>query len=447
MDTTASEAIVSWSFETDPDFQRKLDWIRTFVAERVAPLEFILENPFDVKNPENRRLVRPLQNEVRSHGLWACHLGPELGGQGFGQVKLALMNEILGAARFGPLVFGNQAPDSGNAEILARFGTAEHKRRYLGPLLDNDIVSCFSMTEPQGGADPLLIQTMAKRDGDAWLINGEKWFSTNASAADFFIVMAVSEPTAKPHQRISTFIVPAETPGIHILRNVGYGDLPKTHGYVRYENVRIPLDYILGAPGQGFVVAQTRLGGGRIHHAMRTIAKARQALEYMKRRGVSRRTKGSLLADKQMVQEKIAESWIQLEQFRLLVLRTAWLIDKHQDYGLVRKDIAAVKAVMPRVLHDIASRALHIHGSLGVSVEMPFMRWVAESYSLALADGPTEVHQVTVARELLKGVTPDDSPFPDYHLLRQHAAAREVYPESVNIAQANTALPRTEEDY
>lgn len=419
---------MTWSFETDPDFARELAWISSFVAEKIDPLDFILENPFDVANPENQRLVRPLQDEVRQRGLWACHLGAELGGQGFGQVKLALMNEIIGAARFGPIVFGSQAPDSGNAEILARYGTQEQKARYLAPLLDNGIVSCFSMTEPQGGADPLLISTTAVLDGDNWVINGEKWFSTNAKTAEFFIVMAMSEPQARPHKSISAFIIPAATPGIEILRNSGYGSSPKTHGYVRYSDVRVPRDHILGERGEGFVVAQTRLGGGRIHHAMRTIAKARKALDYMKRRAVSRTTKGSLLGDKQLVQEKIAESWIQLEQFRLLVLRTAWLIDKHQDYFAVRKDIAAVKAAMPKVLHDIASRALHLHGSLGLSDEMPFMQWVTESYYLALADGPTEVHQITVAKELLKGIQPDPTPFPDYHLPQRAQAARALYP-------------------
>ena len=239
--------------------------------------------------------------------------------------------------------------------------------------------------------------------------------------------MVKSEPDAAPHSRMSTLIVPRETPGIEIIRNVGYGSSPKTHGYVRYNNVRVPLDHMLGSPGQGFVVAQTRLGGGRIHHAMRTIAKATKALEYMKRRAVSRFTKGSPLGNKQLVQEKIAESWIQLEQFRLLVLRTAWLIDKHQDYYHVRKDIAAVKAAMPRVLHDIASRALHVHGSLGLSDEMPFMQWVTESYFLALADGPTEVHQITVAKELLKGIEPDPTPFPDYHHLRRAEEARAAF--------------------
>lgn len=421
---------MTWSFETDPDFQTELDWIATFIDEQVAPLDFVLVNPFDVKNPENQRLVRKLQDAVRARGLWACHLGPELGGQGYGQVKLALMNEIIGAARFGPIVFGNQAPDSGNAEILARFGTEAQKAAYLRPLLNGEIVSCFSMTEPQGGSDPLLIDTTAVRDGDEWVINGEKWFSTNASTADFFIVMAKSEFDAKPHESISTLIIPAGTPGLEVVRDVGYGNAHPTHGYVRYTDVRVPLDHMLGEPGQGFVVAQTRLGGGRIHHAMRTIAKARKALEYMKRRAVSRTTKGSSLSHKQLVQEKIALSWVQLEQFRLLVLQTAWKIDKHGDYFKVRKDIAAVKFTMPQVMHDIAGRALHLHGSLGLSTEMPFAQWVIESYYLALADGPTEVHQITVARELLKGIEPDTDLFPDYHLPRRAEAARRLYADS-----------------
>lgn len=422
---------MTWSFETDPDFQKELDWIERFVEEKVAPLEFVLDNPFDVRNPKNRKLVPPLQDEVRKRGLWACHLGPELGGKGYGQVKLALMNEIIGSAKFGPIVFGNQAPDSGNAEILARFGTEEQKAKYLQPLLDGDIVSCFSMTEPQGGADPLLIDTTAVREGDEWVLNGEKWFSTNASTAEFFLVMAKSEFDAKPHDSISCLIVPADTPGLTVLRDVGYGNAHPTHGYVRYDNVRVPVDHMLGDPGQGFKVAQTRLGGGRIHHAMRTIAKACKALDYMKRRAVSRTTKGESLSRKQLVQEKIAQSWVQLEQFRLLVLQTAWKIDKEGDYYKVRKDIAAVKFTMPKVMHDIASNALHIHGSLGLSTEMPFAQWVIESYYLALADGPTEVHEITVARELLKGVEPDEVQFPDYHLPRRREAALAQYGEEL----------------
>lgn len=418
---------MAWDFATDPEFQKELDWIETFTRDEIEPLDHVLGNHYDVTEPGFVRLVRPLQAKVREKGLWACHLGPELGGQGYGQVKLALMNEIIGRARFGPIVFGAQAPDSGNAEILAQYGTAEQRERYLKPLLENEIVSCFSLTEPQGGADPLMIATTAIRQGGEWVIDGEKWFSTNARYAAFFIVMAVTDPEAAPHQRASMFIVPAETQGIEIIRNVGYGSTTPTHAYLRLSGVRVPLDHMLGELGQGFVVAQTRLGGGRIHHAMRTIAKAREAFDRMCERVISRSTKGELLANKQMVQEKIADSWIELEQFRLLVLRTAWLIDKHQDYRKVRKDIAAVKAAMPKLLHDIAGRALHLHGSLGLSDEMPFMHWVTESYFLALADGPTEVHKVTVARQILRDYRPSENLFPDYHLPRVRAAAMARY--------------------
>lgn len=418
---------MAWDFETDPDFQLELDWIEAFTRIHIEPLDHVLGNHYDIADPGFVRLVRPLQARVRERGLWACHLGAELGGQGYGQVKLALMNEIIGRTRFGPIVFGAQAPDSGNAEILAHYGSDAQKQRYLIPLLENEIVSCFALTEPQGGADPLMIATAAIQQGDEWVITGEKWFSTNARYAAFFIVMAVTDPDAPPHRRASMFILPAETLGIEIVRNIGYASATPTHAYLRLNAVRVPIDHILGERGQGFVVAQTRLGGGRIHHAMRTIAKAREAFNHMCQRVLSRSTKGELLADKQLVQEKIADSWIELEQFRLLVLRTAWKIDKHQDYRMVRKDIAAVKAAMPKLLHDIAGRALHLHGSLGLSDEMPFMQWVTESYFLALADGPTEVHKVTVARQVLRDHAPTESLFPDYHLPSVRAAAMARY--------------------
>ncbi|MFN3725964.1 MAG: acyl-CoA dehydrogenase family protein [Allosphingosinicella sp.] len=421
---------MAWDFETDPDFQRELDWVERFTREEIEPLDHLLGVPYDVTAPDFVRLVRPLQAQVRARGLWACHLGPELGGQGYGQVKLALLNEIIGRARFGPVVFGCQAPDSGNAEILARYGTAEQKARYLAPLLNNEIVSCFSMTEPQGGADPLLIETSAVLDGGEWVIDGEKWFASNARYAGFLIVMARTDPEAEPHKAMSMFIVPCETPGWEILRNSGYGSGEPTHAYLRFSGLRVPGDHMLGNPGEGFAVAQTRLGGGRVHHAMRTIAKARRAFEHMCERAVSRITQGERLAAKQMVQDKIADSWIELEQFRLLVLRTAWLIDRHGDYRKVRRDIAAVKAAMPKLLHDIAGRALHIHGSLGLSDEMPFMHWVTESYFLALADGPTEIHKVTVARQLLREVEPASELFPDYHVPKLRAAALARYGEA-----------------
>ncbi|MCC4250855.1 acyl-CoA dehydrogenase family protein [Sphingobium naphthae] len=418
---------MAWDFETDPAFQLELDWIDRFTREEIEPLDHLLGNHYDLKDPRFIRFVRPLQRQVRERGLWACHLGPELGGQGYGQVKLALMNEIIGRTRFGPIVFGAQAPDSGNAEILARYGTLAQRERYLQPLLDNEIVSCFCLTEPHGGADPVMIRTTATTDAVGWRLAGEKWFATNARYADFLIIMAVTDPDAPPHKRASMFLVPRDTPGIEIVRNVGYGQTEATHAYLRLTDVRVPADAMLGGRGDGFVVAQTRLGGGRIHHAMRTIAKAREAFDRMCERALSRTTKGERLADKQMVQEKIADSWVEFEQFRLLVLRTAWKIDKLQDYKQVRKDIAAVKFATPKLLHDIAGRALHLHGSLGLSDEMPFMHWVTESYFLALADGPTEVHKVTVAKQVLRDYRPSEDLFPAYHLPRVRAAALDRY--------------------
>ncbi|MDB5484354.1 MAG: acyl-CoA dehydrogenase [Tardiphaga sp.] len=420
---------MAWDFETDPAFQKDLDWVEAFIKAEVLPLDHVLGSPYDVADPKRNALVRPLQAKVKARNLWGCHLGPELGGQGYGQVKLALLNEIIGRSAYGPTVFGCQAPDSGNAEILAHYGTPEQKTQYLQPLLDNEIVSCFAMTEPQGGADPGVFTTTATRTADGWRIDGEKWFASNARYAAFFIVMVVTNAELPLAKRCSMFIVPAGTPGLSIVRNAGYGDHTDSHAYLRFENVRVAKDAMLGDEGGGFLVSQVRLGGGRIHHAMRTIAHAKAAFDAMCERVLSRRTKGEVLADKQTVQEKIAESWIQIEQFRLLVLRTAWLIDKHQDYKKVLKDIAAVKVAMPKVLHDVAGRALHLHGSIGLSREMPFAQQVIDSYFLGLADGPTEVHLVTVAKQVLRGYKPTNELFPSYHLPRVVAQARELYPD------------------
>jgi acyl-CoA dehydrogenase len=377
-------------------------------------------------------VLRPLQQQVRDKGLWACHLGPDLGGPGYGQVKLALLNEILGRSAWAPSVFGCQAPDSGNAEILAHYGTEAQKDRYLHPLLNGEISSCYSMTEPHAGADPVLFKSLAERDGDEWVLNGEKWFSSNARYASFYIVMAVTNPDISAYKGMSMFIVPAETPGVEIVRNVGLGTEEEgegSHGYVRYTNVRIPIDHLLGDEGGAFVIAQTRLGGGRIHHAMRTIAMVRKAFDMMCERAVSRETRDGTLASMQMTQQKIADSWIEMEQFRLLVLRTAWLIDKHNDYRRVRGDISAVKVAMAKVAHDIVGRAMHLHGAMGISNEMPFARMRITADMLGLADGPTEVHQVTLARQVLKGYEPGDPLFPSYHLPTKRAAARARFEE------------------
>jgi acyl-CoA dehydrogenase len=417
---------MTWDFETDPDFQKQLDWADEFVREEVEPLDLVLGNPHDKSDKQAIALITPLQEQVRSRRLWAAHLGPELGGEGYGQLRLALLNEILGRSRWAPSVFGCQAPDSGNAEILAHYGTEAQQAKYLRPLLDGLIASCYSMTEPHAGADPTLFTTEAVRDGDEWVINGEKWFSSNARYASFFVVMAVTNRDVSAYEGTSMFIVPAETAGIEIIRNVGLGGEPDghgSHGYVRYNNVRVPADHVLGGEGQAFVIAQTRLGGGRIHHAMRTIAQVRLAFDMMCERAVSRQTRNGPLSSLAVVQDQIADSWIEIEQFRLLVLRTAWLIDKHQDYKKVRKDISAVKVAMPKVFHDVVQRAMHMHGALGVSNEMPFSSMLLSAETMGLADGPTEVHKVTVARQLLRGYQPVDSLFPSAHIptLREKA--------------------------
>lgn len=421
---------MAWDFETDAEFQRELDWMDRFVREEVEPLDLVLGESYDMRDEATQKHVRPLKQQVKERGLWACHLGPELGGPGFGQLKLALMNEILGRSRFAPLVFGCQAPDSGNAEILAHYGTPAQKAKYLKPLLEGEIVSCYSMTEPHAGADPTLFTTRAVRDGNEWVINGEKWFSSNARWSSFLIVMAVTDPEVDAHGGMSMFIVPTDTPGVKIVRNVGVGmERPEhaSHAYIRYENVRVPADHLLGKPGGAFVIAQTRLGGGRIHHAMRTIAQLRKAFDMMCERALSRDVRGGKLADLQMTQEKIADSWIEIEQFRLLVLRTAWLIDKHRDYKKVRKDIAAVKVAMPKVLHDVVYRAMHLHGSLGVSDEMPFAQMLMGAAVMGIADGPTEVHKITVARQILREYKGTDGLFPSAHLPTRLAAARERF--------------------
>jgi acyl-CoA dehydrogenase len=419
-----------WDFETEPEFQRKLDWADEFVRSEVEPLDLVLGDPYDKSDERANLLVRGLQKQVRAQGLWACHLGPELGGQGFGQVKLALLNELLGRSRWAPSVFGCQAPDSGNAEILAHYGTDAQKARFLQPLLDGEISSCYSMTEPHAGADPTLFTTSAVRDGDQWVINGEKWFSSNARYASFFIVMVVTNPDVDPHHGMSMFIVPAETPGVEIIRDAGVGtEGPEngSHAYMRYRDVRVPLDHVLGGEGQAFAIAQTRLGGGRIHHGMRTIAQVRKAFDMMCERAVSRQLRNGRLADAQMTQEKVADSWIEIEQFRLLLLRTAWLIDKHKDYKMVRKDIAAVKVAMPKLYHDIVMRAMHLHGSLGVSNEMPFSAMLIDAEVMAIADGPTEVHKIGLAKQLLRNYDAGDPVFPSGHLpTRREAALRHV---------------------
>jgi acyl-CoA dehydrogenase len=433
-------------FAVESEFQQKLDWMLDFVKTQCEPLDLLFPHhgdPYDTANLKSRAIIKPLQDAVKAQDLWACHLDPHLGGKGYGQLKLALMNEIIGRSYWAPTVFGTAAPDTGNAEILAMFGTEEQKRRYLQPLLDGEIVSTFSMTEPHAGADPKEFICRARQDGDEWVIEGEKWFSSNARFASFLIVMAVTEPEAAPHRRMSMFVVPAETPGINILRNVGTigedlaGDTG-IHGYIRYEQVRVPADAMLGGPGMGFEVAQARLGGGRVHHAMRTVGRCQRALDMMLTRARSRQTQGKELSQHQFVQGMIADSAIELEMFRLLVLKTAWIIDT-QPHGAARTHIAMCKVEMAKVFHDIVRRAIQIHGSYGLTNESPLANMWEGLLSLGLADGPTEVHKVQVAKAFLKQAEPYEGLFPPEHIPTRLAAARSRFADILETSAAAEA--------
>jgi acyl-CoA dehydrogenase len=427
-----------WSFETDPEFQEKLDWMAAFIREEIEPLDYLFpkDETYNVNNAALMAILAPLKNQVREAGLWACHLPPSLGGGGWGQLKLALMNELLGRSFFAPTVFGTAAPDTGNAEILAHFGNQAQKDEFLRPLLDGEIVSCFSMTEPQGGADPKVFTCKATRSNDEWRLSGEKWFASNARWAEFLIVMVVTDPDVTIYRGASMFLIPTRTEGVEFVRNSGMAFEEPAHGahaYLRFNDVRLTDNDLLGNAGDAFKIAQTRLGGGRVHHAMRTVGLAKRAFEAICERVQSRTTQGDVLARKQLVQAEVADLWMEIEQFRLLVLQTAWKIDKYNDYKVVRQDIAAAKVLSERVMVSAASRAIHLHGALGISNEMPFGEWLLWGYALGLADGPSEVHQITVAKEALGASSSTEDLFPSGHIPSGAQAMQKKYAKELQL--------------
>jgi acyl-CoA dehydrogenase len=415
---------MAWDFSTEPDFERKLDWIRDFVHTEIYPLEVL-----DLDQHEFRALARPLQDEVKRQGLWAAHLGPELGGQGYGQVKLGLMHEILGGSELAPYAFGCQAPDSGNAELIALAGTEEQREKWLKPLLTGELHSAYSMTEQGTGSDPRQFTTRAVRDGDEWVINGRKWFVGNGSRSDFHVLMAVTNPDAHPYDGMSMLVVPTSTPGIETrqLRNMGDPDLSSplySHDEVLYTDVRIPADHLLGGEGQAFVLAQKRLGPGRIHHSMRWIGICRRAMDMLCERAVSTRVHGGVLADKQMVQQWIADCSAQLEAARLLTLHAAWKIDQFGSSN-ARAEIAMIKYHGPIVMHEVLDKAIQVHGALGYSGDLPLEHMYRAARAARIYDGPDEVHKVTVAKRLLKQYVP--AAVPTEHIPTRRTAAVAKY--------------------
>jgi acyl-CoA dehydrogenase len=430
---------MSWDFETEPEFQEKLDWMRDFVRQEVWPLEVI-----DTDLAGFTRLIRPLQEQVKARGLWATHLPPEHGGQGYGQVKLGLMHEIEGSSMWAPSVFGNQAPDSGNSEILAMFGSEQQKARWLRPLLDGEVRSAFSMTEPApgAGADPTMLRTTAVRDGDEWVINGHKWFTSNAVVADFLIVMAVTRPEEEnPYTRASMIIVPKDAPGLRVERNIpnmasehepfGFG-----HSEVFYEGCRVPAENLLGPDGHGFLIAQHRLGPGRIHHCMRWLGVARRAFDMLCERALQREAFGGPLARKQTVQNWIADSAAEMQAARLMTLHAAWSIDRF-GASAARKEISMIKFFGAKVLHDVIDRAIQVHGSLGFSSDMPLEAMYRHARAARIYDGPDEVHRVTVARQVLKDYSPSPGPWPSDHVPTRRDAARRKFAAQLEAATAN----------
>jgi acyl-CoA dehydrogenase len=430
---------MSWDFETDPEFEGKLEWMRHFVREEVWPLEVI-----EADAAGFARLLKPLQDQVKAQGLWATHLPADLGGRGYGQVKLGLMHEIEGSSMWGPIVFGNQAPDSGNAEILAMFGTDEQKQRWLHPLLDGRVRSAFSMTEPAPGAgtDPTMLQTSAVKDGDGWVINGHKWFTTNAVVADFLIVMVATDPgNQNPHARASMIIVPVDTPGVNVARNIptmasehapfGYG-----HSEVFYNDVGVPLSNLLGSEGEGFRIAQARLGPGRIHHCMRWLGMARRAFDMMCERALQREGFGGALARKQTVQNWIADSAAEMQAARLMTLQAAWKIDR-EGSSAARKEISMIKFFGAKVLLDVIDRAIQTHGSLGFSSDIPLEGMYRAARGARIYDGPDEVHRVTVARQILKDYNPPEGSWPRDHIPTRKEAAQKKFAAQLERITAN----------
>jgi acyl-CoA dehydrogenase len=430
---------MAWDFSTDPEFQEQLDWMRDLVRNEVWPIETVFE---EIGEEGFKAAIRPLQEQVKERGLWAAHLPPELGGQGYGQVRLGLMHEILGTSPFAPAVFGNAAPDSGNSEVLALAGSEDQKERYLYPLLAGDLRSAFSMTEPEtAGSDPTLLQTTAVLEGDEYVINGHKWFSSNGSIADFLIVMAVTNPDARPHQRASMLLVDADTPGVKIVRDVATMENPQEHfgrygghAEIVYENVRVPKEALLGKEGEGFLIAQHRLGPGRIHHCMRWLGVSRRAFDMLCERAVSRYAFGSTLSEKQTVQNWVADSMAQMHAARLMTLHAAWKMD-NEGASAARTEISLIKFYGASVLHDVVDRAIQIHGALGYSTDLPLEQMYRYARAARLYDGADEVHRQSVARRVLRGYEPQE--VPSEHVPTRREAARARFADLLEAVTSN----------
>jgi len=403
---------------TSKDFQARLS---AFMDERVYPAEEVYERQLrEAGDPHAQPpVMEELKAEARERGLWNLfHPNPDFGA-GLTNADYAPLAEILGRSHIGSEACNCSAPDTGNMEVLSLFGTPEQQERWLRPLLDGDIRSTFAMTEPDvASSDATNVQLRIERSGDEYVLNGRKWWASGAlhPHCRILIVMGKTNPEGPPHRQQSMVLVPVDTDGLTVVRGLpvfGYQD-QEGHAELRFEDVRVPASNLIAGEGDGFMISQARLGPGRIHHCMRSIGAAERALELLCRRASERITFGAPVATRANVQDWIAESRIEIEMLRLLALKTAWLMDTVGNRH-ARTEIAAIKVAAPNVALKVIDRAIQVHGGGGVSDDFPLAWMWAHMRTLRLADGPDEVHKMTIARRELRRHTPPpaDSPEPD----------------------------------
>jgi acyl-CoA dehydrogenase len=394
-------------FTPSPEVVELRERVLDFLDEEYYPQEREIMEAIDaevgpgVPYPAN---LTALREKAKGEGLWNLFMPDERFGPGLANWEYGLLCEEMGRSpAAAPMTFNCSAPDTGNMEILAEHGTPEQRERWLEPLLEGKIRSCFSMTEPEvSGSDPTLLQARAELDGEEWVIDGHKWFTSGAVGAELAIAMVVTDPDAPPYARASMICVPTDTPGFNLVRPIpvmGHSEGPG-HCEIRYEGVRVPKESLLGERGAGFAIAQDRLGPGRIHHCMRAIGTAERAHEMMCRRANERVAFGGPLADKQFVQDAIAISRMEIDQARLLTLFAAWKMDT-EGKRAARQQISAIKIVAANMVMDVLDRAIQIHGSLGMTDDTPLAAMWRFSRMLRLADGPDEVHKMVLARREL----------------------------------------------
>jgi acyl-CoA dehydrogenase len=389
------------------------DRVRSFMAEHVMPVEEEAMRALDaevrpgVAYPE---ILVELRERAKAEGLWNLFMPDEAHGPGLTHWEYGLLCEDMGRSPVAPMAFNCSAPDTGNMEILAEYGTAEQRERWLAPLLEDHVRSCFSMTEPEtAGSDPTGLAASAVLDGGEWVINGHKWFTSGYNGAAVAIAMVVTDPDAAPHKRASMILVPVDTPGFTGVRPVpvmGHSAGPG-HWEVTYEDVRVPEASLLGPRGEGFSIAQARLGPGRIHHCMRAIGSAERAFELMCERANGREAFGGPLAEKQFVQEFVASSRIEIDAARLMVLHAAWKMDT-EGKRAARQEISMIKVVAAQMHQDVCDRAMQVHGALGMSDDVPLALMWRQGRWLRIADGPDEVHKQSIARRELSRFKPRD---------------------------------------